>query len=203
MHNVLSLLSTSQSWPISSRLSLYRIDLYILPTISCFHLGHRGHCNVGQHQVQIISTFTSYPFFLIYIVDVVDIAMFADIDFTSYLHHLSYNLFTSLTLSTWKCWPASRQNCVYTASFLYCLLHCRHRRLCTVNQHRVDIVSTSYLFFLVYLVDIVDIAMLIDIESTSCLHSISFLSCLHHRHQMIIDFKSTTCLHCLNFFHLI
>lgn len=42
-------------------------------------------------------------------------------------------------------------------------LHRRHFRYCHVDQHRVDVVYTSCAFFFIYIINILNIAKLIDI----------------------------------------
>lgn len=56
------------------------------------------------------------------------------------------------------------------------LLSCLHRRYCNVDQHRVDIATTSYFLKLCFIEDIVDVQMLTNIDSTLCIHCVpSFL----------------------------
>lgn len=120
--------------------------VYIL--LSCLHCQHR---NIGRHRINVVST--SYLLYPVYIVDIVDIANLTNIESTSYLHRMPSFL---LTISSW--------HCVYSPiSFL-------HRQHLNVDRHRVNSVSTSCAFLSVY---IVNIAMLIDIESTSCLQCTS------------------------------
>lgn len=76
---------------IASTLCFYQISLCIVPFLSCLYLRCRGHCNVGQDRVKIVST--SQPLYRVYIVDFVDIAMVTYIDFTSYLHCFYYIMF--------------------------------------------------------------------------------------------------------------
>lgn len=64
-------------------------------------------------------------------------------------------------LSRSQCWPSSSRHFVYIVDLLSCL-HRPHRN---VHRHRVDIV-----FFLSCFIDnIVEIAILTDIESISCI----------------------------------
>lgn len=74
--------------------------------------------------------------------------------------------------------------------------YCRHHN---VDQHQIDIVSKSCTFFLV---DNVDIAMLFDIESTSCLHRTSYPVCIVNIVDIAIltNIQSTLCVHCGLFF---
>lgn len=76
---------------IASTLCFYQISLCIVPFVSCLYLRCRGHCNVGQDRVKIVST--SQPLYRVYIVDFVDIAMVTYINFTSYLHCFYYIMF--------------------------------------------------------------------------------------------------------------
>lgn len=180
-----------------SSLCLYRSNNCIVPPISCLHSRHREHCNVGPQQVQIMSIsyplytvyivnivdiamfgrhrfyikFTSSLLYLVYIVDIVDIEMLIDMKSTSCLNRIFSLLFTTSTSSTSQCWSTTSQHGVY-----------------------------SIPLFLAY---IVDIAMMINIKLTPCLHRIPsilftsptsltsqcvyiepLLSCLHRRHHV-------------------
>lgn len=174
----------------------------ILPPISRLHQPHPGHCSDSQHWVQIM--LTSYPLFHVYIVVIVDIAMLADVDFKS----LFLNLVYIVHIITTQCCPTSRRHCVYTyplflvntvdivniaqwigiystlcphrtSFFLFIVF--THRWPRSVDQHRVEIMSTSLSFFLFY---IFVIAILIGIEYTLCLH----------RTTILIYIGSTSCL---------
>lgn len=145
---------------IASTLCFYQISLCIVPFLSCLYLRCRGHCNVGQDRVKIVST--SQPLYRVYIVDFVDIAMVTYIDFTSYLHCFYYIMF-KLTAS--QCWSTSRRYRFNVLSLLSSL----HRRHCNVHYWWIEIVSSFCPFYLVY---IVDIAMLNITELTSYLHFI-------------------------------
>jgi hypothetical protein len=82
--------------------------------------------------------------------------------------------FTSFTSSTWRCCTISNQHrvdIVYLSSYL----HRSHRRHRDVVRYRINIVSTLWIFILVYIVHIVDMAMLYDIKSTPCLRCTPFL----------------------------
>lgn len=68
--------------------------------------------------------------------------------------------------------------------YVVTLLSYLHRRHCNVDWHRVYIVSFLS-FYIVDIVDIIDIQMLIDIESTWCLFCIPFFCCLHCRHRNV------------------
>lgn len=103
----------------------------------------------------------------IYPVYVVDIAILTTIKATLRLHRLPSFLFTSSTLI-----DIESTSCIHRTFFL---LHRRYCRCNNVDQHRIDTMSTSCVLFLVYIVDNVDIAMLIDKKSISCLNR-AFLS---------------------------
>jgi hypothetical protein len=140
--------------------------VYIVNLSSCLHRSHRRHCYFVRYRINIVSTL--WTFLLVYIVD---IAMLNNIESTSCLHCKPFFLFTSFTSSTSRCCTILNQHRVYIVNLISCL-HRRHR---DVERYRINIVSTLYTFLLVYIVHIVDIAMLYDIESTSCLHCKPFL----------------------------
>jgi hypothetical protein len=95
--------------------------------------------------------------------------MLYDIESTLCRHCDPFFLFTSLTSSTSRCCTISNQHRVDIVILSSCL-HRSHRRHCDVVRYRINIVSTLWTFLLVYIVHIVDIAMLYDIESASCRH---------------------------------
>jgi hypothetical protein len=106
------------------------------------------------------------------------------------------------------------------------LCSCLHRN---VVRYRINIVSTLWTFLIVYIVHIVDIAMLYDIESTSCRHCepcflfksftsstsrcwtilnqhcvdiVNLSYCLHRshrRHRDVEGIELTPCRHCESF----
>jgi hypothetical protein len=121
---------------------------------SSLHRSHRRHRNVVRYRINIVSTLWS--FLLVYNVHIVDIVML-------------YDLFTSFRSSTSWCCTISNQHRVDIVN-LSSSLHRSHRQHCDVVRYRINIVSTLWTFLLVYIVHIVDIAMLYDIESTSCRH---------------------------------
>jgi hypothetical protein len=94
------------------------------------------------------------------------------------------------------------------------LSSCLHRRHRDVVRYPINIVSTLPTFLLVYIIHIVDIAMLYDIESTSCLHCdplflfISFTSytswccTISSNHHRIDIMNLSSCLHCSHRQHL-
>lgn len=104
-------------------IGFYQISLCIVPFLSCLYLWYRGHCNVGQDRVKIVST--SQPLYRVFIVDIVDIAMVTYIDFTSYLHCFYYLMF-KLTAS--QCWSTPRRYRFNVLSLLSSL-HRRHRNV--------------------------------------------------------------------------
>jgi hypothetical protein len=67
--------------------------------------------------------------------------------------------------STSRCCTISNQHRASIVNLSSCDSHQRHRN---VVRYRINIVSTLCTFLLVYIVHIVNIAMLYDIESTSC-----------------------------------
>lgn len=203
-----------------SSLCLYRSNNCIVPPISCLHSRHREHCNVGPQQVQIMSIsyplytvyivnivdiamfgrhrfyikFTSSLLYLVYIVDIVDIEMLIDMKSTSCLNRIFSLLFTTSTSSTSQCWSTLSRYRVYIVPF-FILFNRWHCRCSNVYQHWVIILFASCIFFLVY---IVDIAVLIDIKSTSCLHHTPYIF-LNRRivdFAMLTIFEWTLCLHC-------
>lgn len=103
-----------------------------------------------QNVLSILSTSQSCPIASLHCVYIV----YAFASYTQYL-------VKSSTLWTLQCWPTSSPNHVYIVTFISHLLrrHCWYRN---VGRYRFYIVSTS---FLLYLVNILDIAMLIDIEN--------------------------------------
>jgi hypothetical protein len=121
------------------------------------------------------------------VVYIVDIAILYDIESTSYLHCKPFLLFTSFTSSTLRCCTISNQHRVHIVNLSSCL-HRSHRRHRDVVQHRINVVSKLETFSLVYIVHIVDIAMLYDIDSTSCRHS-SCLNCSHRRHCDVVRYR--------------
>lgn len=149
---------------IEYTLFFYQICLCIVPFLSCLYPRCRGHCNVGQDRVKIVSTLQLvYP---VYIVDIVNIAIVIYIDFTSYLHCLYYILFK---LTTSQCWSTSRRYRINVLSLLSSL----HRRHCNVHYWWIEIVSSFCPFYLVY---IVDIAMLTSMNWHH-IYNFSLLSC--------------------------
>jgi hypothetical protein len=136
-------------------------------------------------------------------IDIVNIAMLYNIESTSYLHCKPFFLFTSFTSWTLLCCTISNQHRVNIVNLSSCL-HRRHR---DVVQYRINIVSTLWTFPLVYIVHIVDIAMLYNIESTLCRHCepfflfTSFTSstsrCCTILNQHRVDIVNlSSCLHC-------
>jgi hypothetical protein len=85
---------------------------------------------------------------------------------TSCRHCKPFFLFTSLTLQRCKIWNQPRVNIV---NLSFCL-HRSHHWHCSVVRYRINIMSTFGTFLLAYIVHIVNIAMLYDIDSTSCRH---------------------------------
>lgn len=107
---------------------------------------------------------TPYPLFLVNTVDIVNIAQWIGIYSTLCPHRTSFFLFIVFTHR----WPRS------------------------VDQHRVEIMSTS-LSFLFY---IFVIAILIGIEYTLCLHRTTCLHCQHRDFDLHwVDIVSTICVH--------
>jgi hypothetical protein len=98
-----------------------------------------------------------------------------------------------------ECCTISNQHRIDIVNLSSCL-HRSHRRHRVVVQYRINLVSTLWTFLLVY---IVDIAMLHDIESTSCLHCEPFflfrsstLRCCTISNQHRIDTVNlSSCLH--------
>jgi hypothetical protein len=146
--------STSRCCTISNQHRIYIVNL------SCLH---RRHCDVVRYRINIVSTL--WTFLLVYIVHIVDIAMLYDIESTSCQHCEPFFLFTSSTL---RCCTISNQHRIDIVNLSSCL-HRSHRRHRDVVRYRNNIVSTLW-SFVVYIVHIVDIALLYNIESTSCLH---------------------------------
>lgn len=119
--------------------------------------------NVVQHPDDIAST--PYPLFLVNTVDIVNIAQWIGIYSTLCPHRTSFFLFIVFTHR----WPRS------------------------VDQHRVEIMSTSLSFFLFY---IFVIAILIGFEYTLCLHRTTCLHCQHRDFDLHwVDIVSTICVH--------
>lgn len=88
---------------------------------------------------------------------------------------------------------------ILSTSYLISCLHRRHCRNCNIEQHLVDNVSTLQLWAhsLEHIVDIVNITILIDIESTTCLQ-LTLLSCFIYDIWNIAiwtKIESTLCLH--------
>jgi hypothetical protein len=146
--------------------------LSILSTSQC--------CTISnQHRIYIANLSSC-----LYIVHIVDITMLYDIESTSCLHCEPFFLFTSFTSSTSRCCTISNQHHVYIVILCSCL-HSSHR---DVVRYRINnIVSTLRTFLLVYIVHIIDIVMLYDIEST-CRHCESFF--------LFTSFTSSTLRYC-------
>jgi hypothetical protein len=77
-------------------------------------------------------------------------------------------------LSTSRCCTILNQHRIYIVNLSSCL-HSSHRRHRDIVRYGINIVSTLRTFLLVYIVHIVDIAMLYDIESTSYRHREPFI----------------------------
>lgn len=116
----------------------------------------------------------SYLLYPVYNFDIVDTAMLTNFESTLCLYRAPSFLFTSLTLPISQCWSISCRQRFYIIS-LISFSQCRHCRNCIVDEHRVDIMSTTCAFFLLYIFDNVDIAMLISTDSTSCLYRTSYI----------------------------
>ena len=112
-------------------------------------------------------------------------------------HHvdIAYLLLPSLTLWTPQYCTISIEHFV-NILYLKQHLHRSHRWHCNVVWYRINIMSTLLTSkYLVYIVYIVDIAMLYDIDSTSCRRR------SHHRHRNlvrcrinIVSTKFTSCI---------
>ena len=116
-----------------------------LPIITLFSLFPTSisQCYTISNQHRVDTATSNY---LVYVVHIIDIAILNGIVSTSSQHHLPLiTLFSLFTTSISQC---------YTIS----------------NQHRVDTANSNYL---VYVVHIIDNAILYGIESKSCRH------CLH------------------------
>ena len=123
--------------------------------------------NVVQCRINIVSRFCSSDH--VYIVHI-DITMLYDIESTSCRDYLPLiTLFTSFASSTLQCFAISNQRCVdprlplisLFTSFAPSTLHCvRYRNNIVLTYHTSNI--------LVYIIHIVDIAILDLIETTLC-----------------------------------
>jgi hypothetical protein len=130
--------------------------------------------------------------------------MLYNIESTSCRHCEPFFLLTSFTLSTLRCCTISNQLCIDIVNLSCCLnpSHCWH---CDVSQYWINIMSTLWTFLLVYIVHNVDIAMLYDIESTSCRHcelfslftsfTLSTSRCCTISNQHRVDIVNLSCLH--------
>lgn len=129
--------------------------LSILSISQCWLTSNR-HCFyiflVYIVDIAMLSTSSRHRFYIVifqscFINEIVDVTIFTNIESTLCLHRdAPSSLFTSSTLSASQCWSTSSRY-----------------------------LSTLLTFFLVYIVDIVYIAMLIGIESTSCQHRTFFI----------------------------
>lgn len=118
---------------------------------------------------------------------IVDIAILTNIKAILCLHRLPYIMLTSLTyIVDIAINVVQHRDDIESTSYSFFLVYVHRQRI--VDRYRVDIVSTSNPFFLFYIVNIVYIAILIDNESTLCLHrNFSFLftsSTLQSKHVM-------------------
>lgn len=151
----------------------YRI--IIVSTLS-LHLSHQRHCSVVRYQINIVSTSVTscYLFHIIYIID---IAISYGMESTSCRHHLSrINLFTLFTSSTLQCCPISTQHHVDITSLVLPCLHRSHREYYNFVRYRFNILSIFCTSNCVFIVHIVDIVILHDIESTSCRHRLPLIT---------------------------
>lgn len=137
--------------------------LSVLSTSQCWP-------TLTRHFVDIVQVFAVYPFILF---TALTLSTFQCWLTTS--RHFVYIVYLCSSMSTSQCWSTSGRHHVYIGPLISCL-HWRHCQYCNVGQPWVDIVSLLCALFTLFIINIVDIAKLIDIASTLGLHWIFFIA---------------------------
>jgi hypothetical protein len=136
-------LSTLQCCTISNQ---HRVDIVKLS--SCFHRSHRRHCNVIQYGINIVSIWT---FLVVYIVNIVHISMVDNFESTWCRHCEPFFVCTSFPSLTSRCCKISNGHRVDIVHLSSCL-HRSDRWHLNVGQYWINIMSTLWIFLLVYIV---------------------------------------------------
>jgi hypothetical protein len=174
--DVLSISSTSQCCTISKQ---HCVD--IVSFSSCLHRSYRRHCNVVPYRINIVSTLWSFVLFILSTSRCYTISNQHRVDnviLSSCLHRSPRNYVRYRIKSSRHCEP------------FFLFIYCRHR---DVVRYRINIVLTLWIFRLVYIVHIVDMAMLynIDVGQNRCRR------CWHKRNNNDVDsVNSTWCQYC-------
>ena len=199
--------SHCRHWNVISNINIVSTS----PTFNIIVL-HRSNCrhhNVVRYRISIALTLLTSNN-LTYLMNIVEIAILDDIESTLCRHPLPLiTLCTSFKSSTSQCCTISNQHRIDIAYLQLPWLDRPHRRHRSVIRYRINIVSTSFTSFqLGYIVYIVEIAMLYDVESTSCWYwlppitlftsftsSISQCYTISNTHHVDIAYLLYPCLH--------